>query len=70
MIITGRQDHVVGFEDQFALLAHYPRASYAVIDGAGHNVHLERPAVTETVLRAWAEAVNLAASAGPPTAGA
>ncbi|WP_443467212.1 alpha/beta fold hydrolase [Microbacterium sp. A196] len=57
VIITGRQDHVVGFEDQFALLAHYPRASYVVIDGAGHNVHLEQPAVSEAALRDWARDV-------------
>ncbi|MCQ9165850.1 MULTISPECIES: alpha/beta fold hydrolase [unclassified Arthrobacter] len=55
VIITGRQDHVVGFEDQFTLLMHYPRASYVVIDGAGHNVHLERPAVVEATLRDWAQ---------------
>lgn len=55
VIITGRQDHVVGFEDQFALLTHYPRASYVVIDGAGHNLHLERPAVAEAALRDWVQ---------------
>jgi len=61
VIITGRQDHVVGFEDQFSLLAHYPRASYVVIDGAGHNVHLEQPAIAEAVLQAWAQDAVLTA---------
>lgn len=69
VIITGRQDHVVGFEDQFALLAHYPRATYIAIDGAGHNVHLEQPEVVAAALRHWAEDVMQAGRAVPSTDG-
>lgn len=55
-IITGRQDHVVGFRDQLDLaLTWYPRATYAAIDGAGHNVHLDRPGATHALIRQWAE---------------
>lgn len=54
-VITGRQDHVVGFEDQFNLVrSWYPRATYAAIDGAGHNIHLDRPEVTTELIRQWA----------------
>lgn len=53
LIVTGRQDHVVGYVDQFRLLDHYPRATYAVLDEAGHNVHLEAPASTAALVTAW-----------------
>lgn len=54
LIVTGRHDHVVGFEDQFALLPRYPGATFAVLDGAGHNVHIDQPVLTRDLLRHWA----------------
>jgi pimeloyl-ACP methyl ester carboxylesterase len=51
--ISGRQDHVTGYEDGLALRDHYPRASYAVLDAAGHNVHLEQPNITSALLLDW-----------------
>lgn len=57
----GRENHVVGFRDQFALLEHYPRATYAVLDAAGHNLHLDRPEATGALVGEWAaEAVRAA----------
>jgi pimeloyl-ACP methyl ester carboxylesterase len=53
VIITGRQDHIVGYEDQDALLSRYPRASFLVLDEAGHNVHLDQPDLVRAALRAW-----------------
>ena len=38
LILTGRRDKSVGYADQFALLPHYPRATFAVLDVAGHNL--------------------------------
>lgn len=32
LVVTGRQDSSVGFEDQYALLKHYPHATFAVLD--------------------------------------
>jgi pimeloyl-ACP methyl ester carboxylesterase len=57
LIVTGRQDHVVGYEDQLTLLSHYPRATVATIDRAGHNVHLEQPELVEALLRDWSDRV-------------
>jgi pimeloyl-ACP methyl ester carboxylesterase len=53
VVITGRQDHVVGFQDQAALLGHYPRATFAVLDMAGHNAHLDQPELTSGLLDEW-----------------
>ncbi|WP_189643109.1 alpha/beta fold hydrolase [Deinococcus piscis] len=37
LIVTGRQDTVTGYRDSWTLLDHYPRASFAVLDQAGHE---------------------------------
>ncbi|MEE2569746.1 hypothetical protein V1638_10115 [Pseudarthrobacter sp. J64] len=51
--IAGRQDHVVGYRDAFRLLEHYPRATMSVLDGAGHNAHLDQPDLVHTLLDEW-----------------
>ncbi|GKQ35954.1 alpha/beta fold hydrolase [Streptomyces sp. A012304] len=53
LIITGRQDHIVGYADQFDLLPHYPRATYAVIDTAGHNLQIEQPELFNALISEW-----------------
>ena len=58
LILTARQDAVVGYLDQWDLLPHYPRATFAVLDAAGHNAHLERPALVEPLLIDWLERVR------------
>lgn len=58
LLVAARQDSVVGYLDQWALLPHYPRATYAVLDAAGHNAHLERPALVEELLVDWLERVR------------
>jgi pimeloyl-ACP methyl ester carboxylesterase len=56
--LFGRQDDVVGHEDGWLLREHYPRATYAVLDSAGHGVHLERPTVTAALIRDWLDRVD------------
>lgn len=63
--VLGRQDDVVGYEDAFAFRDHYPRATYAVLDAAGHNVHLEQPAVTMALVQDWLARIDRFA---PPAA--
>ncbi|MBO9553491.1 alpha/beta hydrolase [Cellulomonas sp.] len=53
LVLTGRHDHVVGYRDAFGLLEHYPRATFAVLDDAGHNAILEQPRVVEALLTEW-----------------
>lgn len=53
LIITGRQDHVVGFEDAWRLIDHYPRGTFAVLDMAGHLLQIERPDVFEALVNDW-----------------
>jgi len=57
LIITGRQDHVVGYRDAWASVEHYPRATFCVLDATGHNAHLDRPTVTGALVTDWLERV-------------
>lgn len=58
LIITGRQDHCVGYVDQFALLPHYPRATFAVLDVAGHNTQIEQPQLFNALIYEWLDRVS------------
>lgn len=58
VIVCGRQDSVTGFEDVYPLLPHYPRATFAVLDVAGHNLQLEQPGLFGALIREWLERVG------------
>jgi pimeloyl-ACP methyl ester carboxylesterase len=53
LIVTGRQDWITGYEDQFALLRHYPRATYAVLDAVGHNTFIDGLDLVRPLLTDW-----------------
>ena len=59
LVVCGRRDQIVGYEDQKAILPHYPRARYAVIEKAGHNVYVDRPEQVGALLRDWADELPL-----------
>lgn len=61
IVLAGRQDAVVGSVDQEALSRTFPRSTYAVLDRAGHNVHLDQPELVRAHLAAWAREVRRSA---------
>lgn len=58
LMITGRQDHITGYADQWALVEHYPRMTFAVLDRAGHNVHLEQDVLFTALVHEWLDRVK------------
>ena len=54
LIVTGKQDWVVGYHDQWELSQRFDHATYAVLDRAGHNVHLDQPHAVKALLSTWA----------------
>lgn len=52
-ILVGKQDSVVGFEDQFKLSLMYPRCTYSAIDAAGHALHIEQADLFNAHVEAW-----------------
>jgi pimeloyl-ACP methyl ester carboxylesterase len=53
LIAAGRRDSVVGYTDAVALLEHYPHATLAVIEDAGHALIHERPELLAPFLSDW-----------------
>lgn len=58
LIVTGRQDSMVGYRDALTILERFPRATYAVLDAASHNVSGERPALLAALVNDWLERVE------------
>jgi pimeloyl-ACP methyl ester carboxylesterase len=58
LLVLGRQDFVTGYRDAWPLLEHYPRATFAVLDRAGHNVQIEQPAVFTALAHEWLDRVE------------
>lgn len=53
LILTGKRDSVVGWKDQVQIVDEYQNASYVVLEGAGHNVHLDQPEIVHLLIRHW-----------------
>jgi pimeloyl-ACP methyl ester carboxylesterase len=57
-IVTGRQDGIVGYADQFRRLSCYPAGSFAVLDQAGHYLPFEQPAALAALVSQWRARVS------------
>lgn len=56
LILTGKQDASVGYEDQFRWLKIYPAATYLALEGAGHNLPIDQPELFKTLAAQWLNA--------------
>jgi pimeloyl-ACP methyl ester carboxylesterase len=53
LIVAGRRDSFVGYADAVALVEHYPHATLAVVEDAGHALMHERPDLLAALLLDW-----------------
>jgi pimeloyl-ACP methyl ester carboxylesterase len=58
LIITARQDALCGYRDAWQLLERYPRATFAVLDAAGHFINVEQTALCHALTRDWLRRVG------------
>lgn len=58
LIVTGRQDSVVGYRDSWALLSAYPRASFVLMDRAGHGLPVDETPLFKAVVEDWLRRVE------------
>ena len=58
LIVTGRQDAVVGYQDAWRILENYPRATFAVLDLAGHNLPAEQERVFTALASEWLDRIE------------
>jgi len=52
-ILTGRQDHAAGYLDAFEILSRFPRATFAVLDCAGHNLQDDNEPLFDQHVKDW-----------------
>ena len=62
LLVTGRQDFTVGYSRAWELIEQYPRATFAVLDGAGHALPHEQPELLRALLTEWLDRVREHAS--------
>ncbi|ERI98542.1 alpha/beta hydrolase [bacterium 210820-DFI.6.52] len=53
LLFLGRQDDVVGYEEMLELLPHYPRATLALLEHAGHQLAIDQPETFVAMTRCW-----------------
>jgi len=58
LILCGRQDSVVGYRDAWAILEHYPRATFAVLDRSGHLLAVEQEDLFRALVGEWLDRVE------------
>jgi pimeloyl-ACP methyl ester carboxylesterase len=58
LILTARQDHLCGYRDAWDLLDNYPRATFAVLDRAGHLVNIEQDMLCQALMHEWLDRVE------------
>ena len=57
LIITGRQDAIAGYQDAWNILENYPRATYVVLDRAGHFLE-ESNDLVHVLINNWLDRVE------------
>jgi len=64
LFLLGRQDHIVGYRNAWQILENFPRATFAVLDQAGHAVALmEQIQVSQCLISDWLDRVEESARA-------
>jgi pimeloyl-ACP methyl ester carboxylesterase len=58
LILLGRQDWCVGYQDAWNILDNYPRATFAVLDRAGHNLQIEQEELFNSLVMEWIARVS------------
>jgi pimeloyl-ACP methyl ester carboxylesterase len=58
LILAGRQDSSVGYASAWGLVEHYPRATFAVLDRAGHALPHEQEKLVVALMAEWLDRVQ------------
>jgi pimeloyl-ACP methyl ester carboxylesterase len=58
LLLAGRQDSVTGYQDAWSILGNYSRATFAVLDRAGHDLTFEQAGLFEALVAEWLRRVQ------------
>ncbi len=53
LLLAGRQDATVGWEDMLKIAGNYTRGTFAVLDRAGHGLEVEQEEMFNTMVNEW-----------------
>ena len=53
LILTGKQDSIVGYADAYSIIENYHRVRFLALDGAGHNLEIEQPEIFSSHMKNW-----------------
>jgi pimeloyl-ACP methyl ester carboxylesterase len=57
LLIMGRQDSSVGYRDHWQLIENFPRASFVILDRAGHNLQIEQEHLFNETVKEWLDRI-------------
>ena len=58
LFLTGRHDNWCGYREAYQLLDYYPRATFAVLDRAGHALTFEQKTLFRVLVNEWLDRVE------------
>lgn len=58
IFLLGKQDSVVGYKNAFEVLDNFTRATFAVLDRAGHNLQIEQSKLFNAHINEWLDRVE------------
>ncbi len=58
LFVMGRQDSAVGYHDHWQLIENFSRASFVILDKAGHNLQIEQDVLFNAMVKEWLERVQ------------
>jgi pimeloyl-ACP methyl ester carboxylesterase len=58
LMLAGRQDSIVGYRNLWSILELYPRASFVILDKAGHALQIEQDNLFSKTVKNWLDRVS------------
>jgi pimeloyl-ACP methyl ester carboxylesterase len=58
LIVTGRQDSLIGYHDAWGILENYPRGTFVVLDRSGHFLGVEQEDLFHALAGEWLDRVE------------
>ncbi len=58
LVLSGRQDTAVGYQDMLRIIPNYPRGTFAVLDRAGHGLEVEQETVFNSMVNEWLDRIE------------
>ncbi|MBV4447940.1 alpha/beta hydrolase [Clostridium tyrobutyricum] len=58
LILLGHQDSRVGYKDAWCIIDNYPRATFSILDGAGHNLQIEQEKLFNCLVNEWLDRIE------------